>query len=270
MRIARIFPTRTSMSPQDLNAYFGPPELFMPHYDEIHISVTFTWDLEKSEWLKKQWEQIAPVKIGGPAIDGEPRNGFKAGQYLKQGVTITSRGCPNCCPWCFVNQDLIELDCFPAGNIIQDNNLLACSKPHLDRVFQMLSKQKQIDFRGGLEPSRITDEIIERLRGLSIYQLWLSYDHPNAEKPLKKVIEKLKKHFRRNQIRCYVLIGYYDDSLSKAESRLRKVLEFGALPFAMRYRTPQTNWKNSFLFNERSWNLLAREWTRPAIMKSKI
>lgn len=258
------------MSPLDKDAYFNKPDLFTPNYDEIHISVSFSWDIEKARWLKEQWGYIAPVKIGGPSIDGEPTNGFKAGVYLKKGTTITSRGCPNHCPWCFVRRGLIELDNFPEGNVIQDNNLLACSDDHLNKVFQMLSHQKRIDFCGGLEPSRITDKIIDKLRGLSVYQLWLSYDQADAEKPLTKAIEKLKKHFRRNQIRCYVLIGFYGDDLESAEARLKKALDLGALPFAMRYRAPKTEWKDSFLFNAREWNLLARKWTRPAIMKTEI
>ena len=96
MKTARVFPTKTSMGPTDRDAYFGEPELFMPEYNEIHISVAFTWDIERAKWLAKQWEFVAPVKIGGPAVNGEG-NGFVPGQYLRHGVTITSRGCPNRC-----------------------------------------------------------------------------------------------------------------------------------------------------------------------------
>ena len=99
IKIARVFPTRTSMSPVDEDSYYGQPGLFVSQgYKEIHKSVAFTWDIEKANWLKEQWEMIAPVKIGGPAVDGEPTNGFVSGMYLKKGITITSRGCPNRCP----------------------------------------------------------------------------------------------------------------------------------------------------------------------------
>jgi len=259
------------MSPLDHDAYFGQPGLFVSQeYKEIHISVAFTWDIEKAKWLKEQWEMIAPVKIGGPAIDGEPSNGFIPGKYLKKGITITSRGCPNRCPWCFVKQELIELNDFPEGNIIQDNNLLACSGSHLAKVFNMLSHQSNINISGGLESRRITDKIVEKLRGLRIYQLWFSYDHDEAEIFLRRAVDELRKYFRRNQLRCYVLIGFAGDTLGKAEARLRKAWEIGTLPFAMRYRTPKRNWKDSFLFNQREWNLLARKWTRPAIIKARM
>jgi len=271
MKIARVFPTKTSMSPMDVDSYFGPPGLFtLQGYKEIHISVAFTWDLDKANWLKKQWQMIAPVKIGGPAIDGEPTNGFKVGMYLKKGITITSRGCHFRCPWCLVKQDLIEMDDFPQGNIIQDNNLLACSLPHIDKVFQMLSHQRAIEFSGGLDPRFIFDKTVEALRGLKIHQLWLSFDHPDRTIYLKRAVQKLKKYFTRNKIRCYVLVGYYGDTIEKAEMRLRKAWEIGTLPFAMRYRLPKNNWKDSFIFNQREWNLFTRKWTRPAIIKTRM
>ena len=109
------------MSPTDRNAYFAEPDLFTPEYDEVHISVTFTWDTKRAWELARQWNHIAPVKIGGVAINGEPKDGFKAGMYLRNGVTITSRGCPNRCPFCLVRQNLIEIEDFPEGNIVQDS-----------------------------------------------------------------------------------------------------------------------------------------------------
>ena len=271
MRIARVFPTKTSMSPTDPHAYFGQPGLFVfQGYKEIHISVAFTWDIEKANWLKEQWEMIAPVKIGGPAINGEPTNGFVPGKYLKRGITITSRGCPNRCPWCFVNIPLKELDSIPEGNIVQDNNILACSKSHLDKVFQMLSRQHSIRFSGGLETRRIKYDIVERLRGLNIKELWLSYDHDGAIYDLLKASYLLRKYFKRHKLRCYVLVGFKKDTIEKAEKRLVKAWELGFLPFAMRYRTPKTNWNDTYLLKDRAWNLFARKWTRPAIIKTRM
>lgn len=67
--IARVFPTRTKATPDDDLAFYGPPPLVLDlsHITEVHISVLFTWDLKYAEELACQWEQVAPVKIGGPA-----------------------------------------------------------------------------------------------------------------------------------------------------------------------------------------------------------
>lgn len=270
-RIARVFPTITKMRPTDRDCYFGSPDMLTPRYDEIHISCCFTWDLGKANKLIDEWRPYGNVKVGGPAITKNPGL-FVPGKYLRPGVTITSRGCPNKCPWCLVPKregKIKELPVEP-GNIIQDNNLLACSDSHISKVFDMLRGQRQIDFSGGLESCRITDKIVEGLRSLKIYQLWLAYDHPNQKRSVKKAILKLRKVFKRDKVRCYVLIGTADDTLELAEARLRDVYEMGALPFAMRYRTPSLNWRNTYLFKDRAWNLFTREWTRPAIIKSRM
>lgn len=274
MRIARVFVSKTNMSPRDDNAYFGMPGLYTPKYDQVHISVTFTWDLPKVEILKQEWSRYGQVKVGGPALE-DAGDEFVAGQYLKEGVTITSRGCPydsSRCPFCFVPKregQIRELPIVP-GNIVQDNNLLACSKTHRDKVFAMLRMQKRIDFAGGLEAGRVTDSVIEQLRSLKIHQIWLSYDRAERKADLVRVVEKLKRYFPRDKIRCYVLIGYQGDTLTEAEGRLKEAWDIGTLPFAMRYRTSAGQWEGTYLFNERQWNLLTRKWTRPAATKASM
>jgi len=265
--IARVFPTKTKMCPKDDHAYFGFPPFETPQYDEVHISVTFTWDLRKVEQLQRQWSKYGQIKIGGPAY-GNCNGDFVPGMYLKNGVTITSRNCPNNCSFCLVPDREGSIRELPvrSGNIIQDNNLLACSQDHIDRVFDMLRSQKGIVFAGGLETNRVTFEIAEKLGKLNIKEIWLSYDIPSIinKDILSKAIQMLyQQGFRRRQVRCYVLIGFEDDTLKEAESRLREVFHLGALPFAMRYRKPTLSWKDSFVYRERAWNELTALWTQP-------
>lgn len=264
-KIARVFPTRTKMSPVDEDSYFGQPGLFVSQgYKEIHISVSFTWDIEKVKWLKDQWEMIAPVKIGGPAIDGEGGE-FTPGMYLKKGATITSRGCPNRCPWCFVRKPLRELKIKP-GNDILDNNLLACSKSHIDKVFSMLKGQREIKLSGGLEASRINGKIVEQLRGLRIKRLFLAYDQEGSFRSVEKAFRILKKYFSRNCLGCYVLIGYKEDTLDEAEGRLRQILDLGGFPFAMLYRGIEGGYPEPKI----AWKFLQRHWIHPGWMRHKI
>ena len=269
IKIARVFPKKMSMSPDDKDVYFGEPDLFTPYYDEIHISITFTWDIKRGEYLAEQWSEKGKVKIGGVVFD-DTGGEFEVGKYVKRGIVMTSRGCPNKCPFCFVPKregKIRELE-IKEGNIIQDNNLLACSNQHIRKVFNMLKSQKKVNFKGGFESTRIKDWIIEELRNLNIAEIWLSYDLPISDKSLIKTVNKLKKYFSRNQIRCYVLIGYYGDTLEKANKRLRRAWEIGTLPFAQRYRTPSLDWNNTYLFKEKGWQKLQRAWNRPAITKS--
>jgi hypothetical protein len=238
--------------------------MFARGYDQIHISCTFTWDIPKAKQLQQEWQQyFDDVRIGGPAFD-DPGVDF-TGLYTRPGVTITSRGCPNQCPFCFVPEregKIRELPIVP-GNIVQDNNLLACSKQHRDRVFNMLKTQRAIEFVGGFQPALVTYDVLEQLRSLPVKAIWLAYDHDGGDKPLLRAAKTLK-HFNRNKLRCYVLIGYKDDTIAKATERLLRAWEIGVLPFAMLYR--DANGQLPSL----EWRRFQRQWSRPAIYKSII
>ncbi|MDD5007277.1 MAG: hypothetical protein PHC68_02605 [Syntrophorhabdaceae bacterium] len=265
MKIARVFPTKTSMSPTDADAYFGTPGLFTPVYDEVHISVLFTWDIPKAEWLRREWERIAPVKIGGPAIDGELSEPFIPSLYVNKGNIITSRGCPNRCQWCFIRNPLVELEICQGNNIL-DNNILACSPRHIDSLFLMLSHEKDIKFTGGLEADRITDKLAERLRALRLTRVYLAYDHPSRLNGFKRAVRTLRKHLSREQVSAYVLIGHGDDTFDKAEGRLREAWEIGTMPFAMLYR----NHDGAYPQPEKEWRRFQRSWCRPAAIRSTM
>lgn len=51
-RILRVFPDRTSYTPDDDMVCVGFPGLFIPLHDEVHISCVFTWDMDFCETLK--------------------------------------------------------------------------------------------------------------------------------------------------------------------------------------------------------------------------
>ena len=75
MKIIRVFPRKTKATPDDADVRINCPPGLFDEADEIHISVTFSWDLPRAEWLEKQWSLVAPVRIGGPAT-GEKGGDF--------------------------------------------------------------------------------------------------------------------------------------------------------------------------------------------------
>ena len=266
-RILRVFARRTNLTPVDDLAFYDVPGLFVPEHDEVHVVVTFTWDIERGKWLRDCWQDVTdkPVLIGGAAFDDPCTGDFVPGLYLRHGVTVTSRGCINNCAFCFVPKRegrLREIENFAVGNIIQDNNFLACSKEHKRRVYDMLKTQRQVSFRGGLESEFLTDWDVEEMRNLRIFDLWLACDSKPRIKPFLKACEKLvKAGFSQNKIRCYALIG---DDMSENEERLQTIFRAGALPFAQLFQPRE--WKEY----PREWRQYQRQWTRPAAMKAHM
>ena len=273
MRIIRVFPTRTSFTPVDDYAFYGNPTLFIPEHDEVHISTVFTWDIPKAKRLKVQWQGLTdkPVKIGGPAFD-DPGGEFVPGRYVKKGITITSRGCPNNCWFCFVPKregDIRELE-IHSGNIMIDNNLLACSEKHLKKVFEMLGKEKNIVFSGGVDAEFVNHSVVQEFRKLSIKKIHLAYDEPRDLEPVEKAISLLSPHYDFRKIGVYILCGYKGDTVVKATERCEKIYNLNATPFVMMF---QPRGKKKIRHNK-EWNKFKRLWIRHqamhSFMKSKI
>ena len=77
-QIIRVFPRKTRATPTDGLAYFGPPNR-PAEADEVHVSVTFTYD----EHLTEQWKAVAAVKVGGVAYGGRSEE-FMPGRYVNR------------------------------------------------------------------------------------------------------------------------------------------------------------------------------------------
>lgn len=264
-RIARVFPRRTKATPTDALAFTGEPP-FYAEADEVHVSVAFTWDLPEAERLAKEWRHIAPVSIGGPAT-GMPGGDFEPGLYLRNGYTITSRGCPNRCWFCDVPRregGIRELPIRDGWNLL-DDNLLACSEAHVRAVFAMLARQpKRPQFTGGLEAARLAPWHVEALRELRPRQVFFAFDTEDDQEPLAEAGRMLlEAGFTRasHRLRCFVLIGYPRDTFDQAEQRLRFALDCGFTPMAMLYRCNDGS-------RDREWMRFQKRWARPAIIHS--
>lgn len=270
MSIARVFPRITKATPSDELTFFDAPGMFLPPIDEVHVSVAFTYDLPKAEWLAKQWESVAPVKIGGPALD-EPGGEFIPGRYLKPGYILTSRGCPNRCPHCSVwrreGPKIRELE-IKEGNNVLDDNLLACSDQHIIKVFEMLKKQKfgKPMFTGGLEAARLKPWHVDLLKDLKPKEMFFAYDTPDDYEPLVEAGRMLLDAgftTASHTLRAYVLIGGpYKDTFEQAEKRLMQTVQAGFMPMAMLYRDKKGQ-------VSKEWARFQRLWARPAIIRTR-
>lgn len=263
----RVFPYRNKWTPTDDLAFVGEPPLFKPcdKWTPVMVSVTFTWHKTEAERIAKAWGQYYhTVKIGGPAYD-DPGGEFTPGLFLKEGCTITSRGCPKSCSFCMVPKregSLRELEIKP-GWIVQDNNLLACSERHIRAVFDMLrARNRRIYFNGGLDKHFLKPWHRALFDSISIGELWFACDSAVDLPWLEKAAGILDGIPLRKR-RCYTMIGFNGESIDDASRRLDRVLEMGFLPFCQLYQ-PETR----KLYTD-EWRRLCRKWARPAACLSQ-
>lgn len=269
-RIIRVFPRRTKATPTDSLAVVGrEPELF-DEADEVHISVTFTWDLPAAERLAAAWKHVAPVKVGGPAT-GMRGEAFTPGMYLRHGYTVTSRGCPERCWFCQAwkrdGDSTRELDVRDGWNVL-DDNLLACSRLHFVEVIEMLREQdRRAEFTGGLHAARLTEWHVGMLASLHPRPaIFLAYDEERDLAPFRAACAALLEAgwtTASHRLRCYVLAGFPKDTLAAAERRCRQVIEAGATPMAMVYRGPDGRHPGE------RWAHWQKRWARPAIIHAR-
>jgi hypothetical protein len=275
-RTLRVFPRRTKGTPTDHLARVGPPQFpLFEDAQEIHISVAFDVDKPLAEDLARQWAIVTRnVKVGGPAY-GDPGGAFTPGMYLHEGFTITSRGCPNRCWFCRAwkseGNTVRTYPIYP-GYIVQDNNLLACPRPHVEAVFDMLSQQTQPPrFTGGLDPSLLQPWHAAALAMLKPLSLWLAYDTPDDWEPVQRAARMLRDvellHPRRkNRVGSYVLIGYPRDTFEDAQRRLDRVLSLG-----LRTHAPVYDNGAHLPPDERAaWKRLSRQYSNPRLVYARL
>jgi hypothetical protein len=274
--LIRVFPRRTRATPDDALARFGPPDL-LDEADEVHVSVTFTYDKAKAEQLAEQWRHVAPVKIGGVAY-GDTSLEFIPGRYLRPGYTITSRGCPRRCWFCSVPKKWPTVNLLPIydGWNVLDDNLLACDRGHFESVIAMLRRQKlpengRVEFSGGLEALSLQDWHVDMLASLKPRpNCFFAYDPGDAFETLESAARRmLAAGFTAasHRLRTFVLVGYPKDTLALAEARLRQMTSIGFTPFAMLWR-PETPSQQRYAPGP-EWKRFQKMWARPAIIHAQ-
>lgn len=231
-----------------------------------YISVVFTWQLEKIVARCLQQDlNIKKYVVGGPATKIRPDlvSGLGKdvavvdnlpGMLQKHNLfaTKTSQGCPRNCDFCWVQKihpEFQEIRDFVVNPIVCDDNLLACSRKHFDRVIDKLKAANfnWYDFNQGLDARLLTQYHANRFAELNNPKIRLAWDRITGEKNIISAITKLRKaKIPRKNIACYVLIGYFDspdDALYRLETLWHG---FGIQPNPMRYQSNATR-KNEYV-----------------------
>lgn len=238
----------------------------------VCVSVPFTWNLPKAfsqcVWYKQQGFK---VRAGGPAVsllpdylssvaqiggevDALPRHNSEA--------TFTTRGCIRQCSFCAVPKiegDLKELKSWIPKRLVCDNNLLAASQKHFDRVIDSVKHIAGVDFNQGLDARLLNAHHIERLQELDKPIIRFAWDDVKEESIVRDAVQRMiDAGFSKRGVRVYVLIGNSDtpeDALYRLIT-LRDVLKVRTCP--MRFQPLYELKYNSYI---------APGWTEKELVK---
>ncbi len=189
-------------------------------------SIPFTWNIKSV----RESIQTHPGlwKVGGPACDLTPdafadmpevctSHGFPGVlQRINPYATRTTLGCPRRCLYCGIGQRRIEpvfkeLEDWPDLPVICDNNLLAASETHLEKVFARLRWWGWADFNQGLDCRKITPEIAAGIHSIGKPMVRVALDGWQVVDQWEKAVRLLRSAgIAKRRLHSYVMIGYGD------------------------------------------------------------
>jgi len=254
--------------------------------DSICVTSLFTWAWEPVWSAVRYYKQMLPkstIELGGIYASLMPKHAAMSGaDNIRVGVfddaeqlipaydlvpswdgsiIQTSRGCNRKCPYCAVRRiegkinstkHTIKNLVYPNHTriVLWDNNIL--QSPYWRDIFEELiwfSKEKRmkIDFNQGLDARLITYEVAEKISRMRIVCVRLSYDYSGLKKHVQKAVDIFSQYgIRRRQVGVYILFNYLD-SPDDFFTRVKDVLDCGAIAVPLRYQPLDTLEYNSHI-----------------------
>lgn len=219
----------------------------------LFCSVPFTWNLPEVKGLLMQrsfeWDRAI---VGGPAVYLSP--GYFGGmpwvsvgmdhpgvlQRINPMATRTTIGCIRSCGFCAVRRiegHFRELADWPNLPVIVDNNLIASSQDHFDRVIDRLREWGWADFNQGLDCRLLNDHHARRISEIGRPMVRLALDSKRNEEQWGTAIEMLRSAgIPLKLIRSYALIGF-DSGPDEAWERCRWIEQQGVKALPMWFHT---------------------------------
>lgn len=248
--------------------------------DTAYISCVFSWRLpeayQQAVWLRAMGYQ---VHAGGPAVILHPDYladvatvnalDIPALHHHNPNATFTTRGCIRRCPWCAsyrVEGDFRELPHWEPRPIVCDNNILAASQTHFNRVIDSLKPVPGVDFISGFDVRLLYPHHAQRIAELDIRMVRLAWDDVNLETQVHNAIMDIRQAgIGKKRIKVYVLVGF-NDTPDDALYRLKTLKhEWGIDPYPSRYQPPDAMQRNTYVapgWTERELRNITRYWSR--------
>jgi len=221
----------------------------------IKISAIFSWDLPMlREVVDDARHYGQQVQIGGPAVihneadlqwpdDAVSVSHIHEAEHIAGDypMTWTSRGCIRNCPWCIVpsieGRVMDEYDDLVYAPLILDNNFLACSTTHIERVLKMWSGKK-VDWNQGLDARLYTPAFRRLVAQHDVRPItWrFAYDSGGVGRHVQRAVEDLRNNgVTTRRIRIYLLFNH-DEDIPEAIARADEIIAWGASPYPMAYK----------------------------------
>lgn len=194
----------------------------------LKISIPFTWALEAARDIIIDTRLLHDrVIVGGPGVYLRP-NFFRSYgnvivghdepgvlQRVNPMATRTTVGCIRRCAFCAIGTGKVEaggfeeLEDWPDLPIIADNNLLAASQPHFDRVIDRLIIWERADFEQGLDARLLTDYHAQRIAQIKDPMVRLALDSMQYADQWENAFATLRRaRIAKHRIRSYALIAH--------------------------------------------------------------
>lgn len=217
----------------------------------LFVSIPFTWNLpDMRQYLHQRHASWDSAIVGGPAVNLMPDyladiSSVTIGtdmpgvlQRVNPMATRTTTGCIRKCGFCAIGTGKVEgnfaeLSDWPDLPIVCDNNLLASSPEHFDRVLDRLEHHDSPDFNQGLDSRLLDRHHAERFARLRRPHLRLALDRMNYADGWERAFGLLRDAgCAKSWISSYALIGF-DSDPSEAWGRCKWIESHGIKAYPM-------------------------------------
>jgi hypothetical protein len=235
----------------------------------LYASIPFTWELPKvfnelnQGSLFREWDNAI---VGGPATQLIP-GFFDKLDFVEEGkhypgilqkinplATRTTIGCVRKCKFCAIGTGKIEpgyreLDDWPDLPDICDNNLLASSNKHFDKVVARLIKHAWANFDQGLDTRLLKSHHAKAFKKIGKPICRLALDHMDYSDQWQDAFDRLREaKIQKNLISSYCIIGF-NSTPKEAWQRCEWIANHGVLPYPMWYHA----------LDQLKWNIVTPE-----------
>lgn len=199
----------------------------------LYISVPFTWNMPRVRH-DIRGTGYKKVVLGGPGVylvqhfypDYLAGMGNVEVHYNYPGIlqrinpqaTRTTTGCSLHCKFCGIGAGVVEpgglreLENWPDLPVLTDNNLLAASQSHFDKVIDRLKCHDFADFEQGLDPRLLTSYHAGRIAEVKHAIIRLAIDSQSEQESWLEAVDRLlSAGVAKYRVRSYALIGFNTD-----------------------------------------------------------